>query len=86
MLSGHAMLSMAAAHGIPADKPCGPHSHACQKQTKDGGRMMIKALLERARAAPAGSRVVVLDVGANNGDWSGIELSLIHISEPTRPY
>ena len=35
--------------------------------------MMIKALLDRARAAPAGSRVVVLDVGANNGDWSRIE-------------
>ena len=35
--------------------------------------MMIKALLDRARAGPAGSRVVVLDVGANNGDWSRIE-------------
>ena len=34
----------------------------------------------------AGSKVVVLDIRQENVDRKVEELSLIHISEPTRPY
>ena len=67
------VVALANTQKIPAERTCGPHSNACKKRAKSSGHAMIQMLLADARAALPGSRVVVFDVGANNGLWAAKE-------------